>query len=211
MKIAEATHNLAPQHFLYSKSSTSTIASQHHTNNMSDHNAGIAAPLVSTFRERLKAYGISKLHKVLTVIKQDIDAGSLLLSLALSNLQYCTSCSPLNKTGVCDRMCPLLGPVGTEKAGWKKKHAIGGWAECALASMRSYHAICDDIEACGEGCSIEKLHKWQKMVEQLHLQGLNRSEVQAEYDWGLGYHSMHAQIPATVKEANMFWKYPVCD
>jgi hypothetical protein len=55
---------------------------------------------------------------------------------------------------------------------------------------------------------METLHKWQKTAEQLRLQGLNRSEVQAEHDWGLEYYSMHARTLATSDEANVVWNYP---
>jgi hypothetical protein len=157
--------------------------SQRNPISMHDQRAKLVVPLISTFRSRLIASGISNLHKVLAPLKEDIDARYLLLNLSLNNSQYCSFCSPRKEFGLCGRICPLIGPVGTEKGGWSEEHAVGGWADWVLALIRSYQTIREDVIGRGDDVSLEKLHVWQGMAEELRVLGLNRSEVQAKHDW----------------------------
>jgi hypothetical protein len=175
---------------------------------MHSQEAKLAAPCISTFRSRLISSSLGRLHKVLELIKEDIDARSLLLNLALNNSQYCTSCSPHNEIGACGRTCPLLGPKSSEKAGWSSEHAVGGWADWVLASVRSYENLRSDMMDRGNDVSMEKLHEWQNLAERLRLQGLNYSEVQAEHDWSLESRSSQPLALQATQRGEIAWQYP---
>ena len=132
--------------------------------------------------EKLAA-GLADLWSALSSLKQDMETRAFLLNLANHDSRYCVHWTPRRVVGEYGPTCCLLGPTGPQKGGYSRGLIKSDWASWARATIGSYRALRNDMNAFGDEVSMEKLFEWQGWAEELRVHGLNQSEIEAERGW----------------------------
>jgi hypothetical protein len=121
---------------------------------------------------------LSKLRKVMSILKEDRDNLKFIAYLVQRDGMYCETCSRKRKPGDCGPTCPLLRPESnTKKYGSTLLGKIRGNGSLAniIEQIRQYDLVASDLERWGNNVSLHELSQWENLTNSWLRRGLNLS------------------------------------
>jgi hypothetical protein len=111
---------------------------------------------------------INALNPKIDAIKATIDARQHMKLLALTNGEYCLSCSPTeNEPGSCDALCALLRPQNGSSPGTLVCVSLS-WIWEADEAKAAFENVVGQMERFGHDADDRRVEMWEDVVEEMY-------------------------------------------